>query len=109
MIITVGKSKDVAICIPECLFKPLDCLSNPDIRKICNIHPNNKYLMPSGKRSLDASSGQDNLRQFLKFWNINEENLSSVKVCFQNVAFHPLKVSMFCKNAIIIIINNKLT
>lgn len=79
VIVTIGKSSDVPVVIPQILFNAVDLLCNENTRKFCKINKKNPYIFPSSLNSTGPSSGYDNFTQFLKTCDINQLKLSSVK------------------------------
>ena len=69
VVVTIGKSKDVPVIIPKVLFAALDFLSDSKILTLCHVNQDKTFLFPSGMNSLRHSSGQENLRTFLKGGN----------------------------------------
>ena len=88
VIVNIGKSHDISIVIPKFIWSALDYLSDENVRTESNIHSNNPYLFPSGKRSIEASSGPDNVNSFIKSCNLDKNcKISSVKVIICLVNF----------------------
>ena len=78
------------------LFPALDFLSDSRIRTLCHVNPDNTFLFPSGMNSLRHSSGQENLRTFLKGALIGTETISSMQVSIKKIFHNGIVLTGIC-------------